>query len=82
MKELSVCIGSCCHERGSYNVIQAFTHLIEDFDLHNKIDFKAAVCMKQCSSGAVGVMFDGERYSVAPQEAEEFFKNTVLPNVK
>ena len=47
MVEVSVCIGSSCHLKGSYNVIQAFQQMIEENGLHDKVDFKATLCMRQ-----------------------------------
>ncbi len=82
MKELSVCIGSSCHVRGSYNVIQTFTQCIERYALHDKVEFKSSFCMKQCDSGAVGVKFDGRRYSIPSDKAEEFFIEEILPELK
>ena len=48
MIELSVCIGSSCHIKGSYNVIQTFQQMIEENNLHGQVDFKGTFCMKQC----------------------------------
>ena len=79
MIELSVCIGSACHLRGSYNVIQSFQQLIEEYDLHDKLDFKSAFCMKQCDQVGVGVRFNGEIYRLTPGQVRRFMKETVLP---
>lgn len=81
MIELSVCVGSSCHIKGSYNVIQTFQQFIEENKLHGKIDFKANFCMKQCTNQGVAVTVDGKTYNVAPEEARLFFKENVLPLV-
>ena len=80
MKELRVCIGSSCHLKGSYNVIQAFQQLIEAHDLQDKLEMKATFCMKQCQRG-VCVGFGDEIYSVSPETAKQFFMDTVLPTL-
>ncbi len=79
MIELSVCIGSSCHIKGSYNVIQAFMQLIEEYGLHDKIDFKSTFCMKQCQYAGVGLVLNGEAYRIPPETAREFFRTTILP---
>lgn len=79
--ELSVCIGSSCHLKGAYNVIQVFQQMIEENSLHDKIDFKATFCMKQCQNEGVGVAIDGEKYNVVPEAAREFFQSRVIPFV-
>lgn len=79
MLELSVCIGSTCHLKGSYNVIQQFQQLLEEKALHDKIDFKAAFCMKQCQNDGVSVSFAGQFYSVRPENTRRFFETRILP---
>ncbi|SHI84544.1 (2Fe-2S) ferredoxin domain-containing protein [Lutispora thermophila] len=79
--KVNVCIGSSCHLKGSYNVIQAFQQLIEENSLHDKVDFKATFCAKQCQNKGVTVSIDGEKYNVLPEEAREFFKSKVIPNI-
>ena len=39
--KLNVCIGSSCHLKGSYNVIQVFQKMIEENSLHDKVEFSA-----------------------------------------
>ncbi|MGI6175431.1 MAG: (2Fe-2S) ferredoxin domain-containing protein [Christensenellales bacterium] len=78
MTELEVCIGSSCHIKGSYNVIQTFLQLIEENDLHDKLDMKAHFCMKECANSGICVSFIGEKYSIMPESADDFFKNVVL----
>lgn len=79
MVELNVCIGSSCHLKGSYNVIQTFQQLIEAGQLHDRLEMKAQFCMKQCQKG---VSVGEDVYSVSPETAKSFFESTVLPLVK
>lgn len=81
MIELAVCIGSSCHLKGSYNVLQEFQQLIEEYSLHGEVGIKAAFCMKQCRN-AVSVSMNGDTFSVSPESAREFFKSAVIPAVK
>ena len=80
MKEINICIGSSCHLKGSYNIIQVFQKLIEEHKLHEKIDMKAQFCMKQCQKGVV-VSLDDEIHSVSSETAKEFFLHTVMPQL-
>jgi NADH:ubiquinone oxidoreductase subunit E len=79
MTELSVCIGSACYLRGSYNVIQAFQQLIEEYALHDRIDFKSTFCMKMCAQTGVSVSLNGRVFNIPPETAGEFFKTAVMP---
>lgn len=80
MIELYVCIGSSCHMKGSYNIIQTFQQLIEENVMHDKIEVKARFCMKQCRRG-VSVAIGDEIFSVSPEIAREFFRNIVVSRV-
>ena len=82
MIELRVCIGSSCHLKGSYNVIQTFLQQIEEHALHDSIDFKSSFCMKRCAHSGVGTTLNGEAYHISPDSAHEFFKATVFPLMK
>ncbi|WP_010250213.1 (2Fe-2S) ferredoxin domain-containing protein [Acetivibrio cellulolyticus] len=82
MLEVKICIGSSCHLKGSYNVIHEFQHLVEENSLHDKIDIKAKFCMKQCQNKGVAVEVCNKVYGILPENAEEFFKNTILQIVK
>jgi len=80
MVELNVCIGSSCHLKGSYNVLQAFQQIMEEEKLHDKVDLKAQFCMKQCQNG-VSVSIGDEIYSVSPETAREFFRENVMDKI-
>jgi NADH:ubiquinone oxidoreductase subunit E len=82
MLELCVCVGSSCHIKGSFNVIQTFQQLIEEGALHEKINFKSSFCQMQCRYPGVAVTVDGAVHQVAPDRAGEFFKAEVLPRLQ
>lgn len=82
MTELSVCIGSACHVNGAHNVIQTFQHLIEENGLNDKIDFKAAFCMRMCGKSGVSVILNGEKFHIQAESARDFFRDKVLPATK
>lgn len=77
MLELEVCIGSACHLKGSYNVIQTFQQEIEKESLHDEIEMKAQFCMQKCQDDGVIVSVNGKPYSISPNEAKEFFSSVV-----
>ncbi len=79
MTEISVCIGTSCHLKGSFNIVQAFQQQIEEKRLHDKVSVRGNFCMKTCSQAGVTVSLNGEKYNVAPESAHEFFNEKVLP---
>jgi len=77
MTELSVCIGSACHVRGAYNVVQAFQQLIEEKSLHGAVELNTTFCMRECHNPGVAVSVDGQKYNLLPEGAREFFMERV-----
>ncbi|GHT78605.1 NADH dehydrogenase [Spirochaetia bacterium] len=81
MLELCVCIGSACHIKGAYNVIQTFQQMIEEGRLHGKINFKSSFCRRQCRSPGVAVSVGGEWHHVPAEKAREFFNTVVVGKI-
>ena len=79
MLEVKVCVGSACHVRGSYNVLQSLQRLVEQGSLHDKIEIKAAFCVKNCQCSGVSVTVKDQVYNVEAESARAFFKETILP---
>lgn len=77
---LSVCVGSSCHLKGSYEVIETFKRLIAE-RADGKIELRACFCLGHCADG-VAVKAD-EKYilGVNGSNAEEKFINEILPLV-
>ena len=50
---IKVCVGSSCHLKGSYEVIEAFKEVLKKYDVEDVIDLQASFCLGHC---ALGVM--------------------------
>ena len=57
--EVKVCVGSSCHLKGSYDIIQKVKELIEKNKIEDKVELKASFCLGNCSNG-VSMEIDGE----------------------
>ncbi len=79
--KITICIGSSCHVKGSRQVLEKLQALIAENNIGDKIELSGTFCVGQCQKG-VCVLIDEEVYSVSPETVEEFFKNSVLPNLK
>lgn len=75
--EVKICIGSSCHIKGSRQIVEVFSSLIEKHKLADKVKLSGTFCMGQCKSG-VCVDVDGVVYSVSPETAEAFFNEHIL----
>ena len=81
MIDLTVCIGSSCHVKGSRQVVHELQALIQESNLADKIVLNGTFCMGKCQQG-VCVTVNDEFYSVEPNAVKEFFESTLLPMVK
>ena len=76
MKTVKVCIGSACHLKGSYQIINILKKAIERDGNSDKVSVKASFCLGNCE-GAVAATYDDKMYSLQPSTTEEFY-NTVI----
>ncbi len=79
MIELQVCIGTSCHLKGSYNVLQTFRQLIERHSLHERVNLRTAFCTRQCETSGVAVSVNGSAFGIDAEDASAFFLANVLP---
>jgi NADH:ubiquinone oxidoreductase subunit E len=63
---IKVCVGSSCHLKGSYDVIQALKDILKKYDVEDLVELQASFCLGHCAKG-VNVMTDG----IAPEKAEK-----------
>ena len=80
MLNITVCIGSSCHIKGSRKVVEQLQELIAAHDLGEKVELGGTFCMGKCQQG-VCVTVNDTFHSVTPDTVEEFFKTVVLPEV-
>lgn len=78
--KISVCIGSSCHIKGSYRVVEQLRELIEENDLNNKIELSGTFCMGKCQQG-VCVLVDDTLHSLTPDSVKGFFADNILGKV-
>lgn len=75
---ITVCVGSSCHLKGSYQVIQELQRLIKTHHLEEQVQVKASFCMGNCMQG-IPLEIDGKRfYHVHATMIQELFDQHVL----
>lgn len=74
---VTVCIGSSCHLKGSREVIQVLERLVTLHNVKDKVELNGSFCAGECQKG-VCVKIEDELYSVLPSTAEQFFNDEVL----
>lgn len=87
---LKVCVGSSCHLKGSYDVIEQMKAVLKKYDVEDVVELQASFCLGYC---AQGVTMKSENYSenqndelflhnVNKDNAEEIFVRDVYPLIK
>ena len=79
---LKVCVGSSCHLRGSYDVIEEMKRLIKEHGMEGKIDLQASFCMGNCQNGVSLKADEVLVHNANKDNCEELFLTQVLPRMK
>lgn len=82
MVVVQVCVGSSCHMKGSYQVIQTFERLIKQNELEQVVKLKASFCLGQCLNGIATKVNDKNVNQVGFSNAEEIFYKEIYPLAK
>ncbi len=75
--QITVCIGSSCHIKGSRQIVDRLLSMIAERKLDGRIALEGSFCMGNCMNG-VCVQLDGETFSLQPEDTETFFETEVL----
>lgn len=76
--EVRVCIGSSCHLRGSYDIINLMKSAVEENGLSDKVNIAAAFCLGRCGDG-VSIKVDDRIISgVTKENFGGIFKEYIL----
>jgi NADH:ubiquinone oxidoreductase subunit E len=78
MKTVTVCIGSSCHLKGSYDVVHALQKLVEENMLDSTVTIKASFCLGECTKGVSVKINDSAVISVNKENVNSFFNEYIL----
>lgn len=82
MTIVSVCVGSSCHLKGSYNIINLLKEAVEKNQLDEKVEVKAAFCLGKCQNGVSMKVDDEIVTGVNTENFSEIFEKYILSKVK
>ena len=77
---IKVCVGSSCHLKGSYEVIEAFKEVLKKYDVEDIIDLQASFCLGHCALG-VTVGCEGSEPSERGPQVEATEDGFILHSV-
>lgn len=70
---IEICIGSACHVKGSYEVINIFKKLVKENNLEDRVELRSSFCLGRCSEGPSVRINERDIISVFPEDAESVF---------
>jgi NADH:ubiquinone oxidoreductase subunit E len=76
--EVTVCVGSSCHIKGSRKLIEQLNNLISQYKLEEKVILKGSFCLEHCAEGFNWKIGDTLFSSKDVKEAEAIFREKVI----
>ncbi len=73
-----VCVGSSCHLKGSYKIIELMKESISNYGLDDKVNLSAAFCLGKCTSGVTIKVEDEIICGVSPENFSSIFEEKIL----
>ena len=78
MITITVCIGSSCHLKCSYDIVGGLQNLIKQNNLEDKVTVKASFCLGNCTKAVSVTVNDGPVISVSKENINSFFNEYIL----
>lgn len=82
MLTVSVCVGSACHRRGSYDVLTRFQDLAKRHGVEDRLSVVPMFCLGQCANGITVKVGEKLHLGCSAESAGELFETCILPQVE
>jgi len=79
--DIVVCIGSSCHVRGSYEIMNNLKLMVNEKKLYNQVEVKAAFCLGYCKSGVTIKIGEQLVTGVTKDNLSEVFNKYIIKKV-
>lgn len=78
-----VCVGSSCHLKGSYEIIELFKARLAKEKLEDIVTLKGTFCLGKCGIAGVSIKVDDQIITgVTPKNFDDVFGKYVLSRVE
>ncbi|HRZ40129.1 MAG TPA: redox-sensing transcriptional repressor Rex [Candidatus Omnitrophota bacterium] len=78
-ESLYLCMGSACHQRGSFFVLETLKGMLQQYDVSDKIELKGAFCLGHCSDGITMKFRDQILTGISKENIQERFLKEIFP---
>ncbi|MDY5345810.1 MAG: NAD(P)H-dependent oxidoreductase subunit E [Eubacteriales bacterium] len=80
--KLSICVGSSCHLKGSYEVIEKLKQIVKTYGVEDKLELCASFCLGHCSDGVSAKLDEELITGLNPNNVEDVFLEQIMPKIK
>ena len=80
--KVTVCVGSSCHLKGSYDVINQFKEVIARRDTEGQVELAASFCLGFCKDGVTIKVGDKVVTGLNATNVEEVYEREIAPLLK
>jgi NADH:ubiquinone oxidoreductase subunit E len=80
--EITVCVGSSCHVRGSRDVLKQFAEVIKSENLEDEVALLGSFCMDRCGERMNWKFNDEDISSDSVEEAEETLRSKLAEAIE
>ena len=79
---VQVCVGSSCHLKGSYEIIELLKARIAKDKLEDKVALKGTFCLGKCGVPGVSIQVDEQIVTgVTPENFDDVFDKYILSRI-
>ena len=75
---VSICVGSSCHLKGSYDIIQLMKDAITEHQLDDTVNISAALCLGRCTDGVSVKIDEAIVCGVSKTNFSDFFQREIM----
>lgn len=81
---IKICVGSSCHLKGSYEVIDQMKKIAKKYDVEDLVELQASFCLGFCAEGGVSLKVDenNDDQLIKTGENDFFLHNIQHDNVE
>lgn len=76
---VQICIGSSCHLKGSYEIVEMMKQAIDKYQLDAEVTLAGSFCAGKCNRDGVTIIVNDEVFTgVTVEGFDEFLKKHIL----
>ena len=76
---VQVCVGSSCHLKGSYDIVELLQKAVDEYNIDDEVVLSGSFCIGKCNRIGVTVQVNDDIHvGVTKENFEEFFKKNIL----